>query len=89
MTFDDAVKAVATDAEYSSYDSEVKDKIVALAERRVIAKKVTGKDIVYDWELPRTPYGQYMWQWCTKAVIERAILAAPLGDVTWSRQGTT
>ncbi|EON98521.1 putative isocitrate lyase protein [Phaeoacremonium minimum UCRPA7] len=86
MTFDDAVKAVATDDEYSSYDSEVKDKIVALAERRVIAKKVTGKDIVYDWELPRTPYGQYMWQWCTKAVIERAILAAPLGDVTWSRQ---
>lgn len=87
MTFDEAVRAVATADEYKKYEDEVLDKIIPLQERRILAKKVTGKDITFDWELPRTQYGQYMWQWCTKAVIERAILAAPLGDVTWSRQG--
>jgi isocitrate lyase len=87
MTFDDAVKAVATKEQHTAYLSEVAEKIVPLQERRVIAKRLTGQDIVFDWELPRTPLGQYMWQWSTKAVIERCILAAPLGDVTWSRQG--
>lgn len=87
MTFGDAVKATATDEEYSAYLAGVSEKIVSLQERRVIAKRVTGKDIYFDWELPRTPLGQYMWQWSTKAVIDRCILAAPLGDLSWSRQG--
>ncbi|KAK9770917.1 hypothetical protein SCAR479_12376 [Seiridium cardinale] len=86
MTFDDAVKSVAAEEQYQAYISEVGDKIVALQERKAIAKRVIGQEIAFDWELPRLPTGQYMWQWCTKAVIDRAVLAAPLGDVTWSRQ---
>lgn len=87
MTFDDAVKSQAdSEDQYKGYEAEVKGKIVALQDRRAIAKKITGKDIMFDWELPRLPRGQYMWQWCTQAVIDRAVLAAPLGDVTWSRQ---
>ncbi|KAI0017116.1 isocitrate lyase [Xylariomycetidae sp. FL0641] len=86
MTFDEAVKAAVTEDQYQSYSAEMADKTVGLPERRAIAKRITGQDVAFDWELPRTPLGQYMWQWCTKAVIDRAILAAPLGDVTWSRQ---
>lgn len=87
MTFDDTVKTAAKDEEYSAYLAEVSENIVSLQERRAIAKRATGKDIYFDWELPRTPLGQYMWQWSTKAVIDRCILAAPLGDLSWSRQG--
>lgn len=87
MTFDDAVKAVAQEYQYSTYLANLRGKIVSLQDRRVIAKSTTGKDIDFDWELPRTPLGQYMWQWSTKAVIDRCILAAPLGDLSWSRQG--
>lgn len=87
MTFDEAVKNVATEEQYSSYMESVAEKIVPLQQRRNLALGITGKTITFDWELPRTPHGQYMWQWCTKAVIDRCVLAAPLGDVTWSRQG--
>lgn len=87
MTFDEAVKAAAESGEqYSKYSAEVDGKVVPLQKRRAIAKRHLDKDIVFDWELPRLPLGQYMWQWSTKQVIDRAILAAPLGDVTWSRQ---
>lgn len=87
MTFDDAVKTIATNSEYEAYVATLEGKVVSLQERRAIAKSIMGKDIDFDWELPRTRLGQYMWQWSTKAVIDRCILAAPLGDLSWSRQG--
>ncbi|OHE93434.1 acetate utilization-3 [Colletotrichum orchidophilum] len=86
MTFDEAVKSVATEDQYNAYIAEIGDAAVALQARRAAAKHIIGEEIMFDWELPRTPLGQYMWQWSTKAVIDRCILAAPLGDVTWSRQ---
>ncbi|KAL1604132.1 hypothetical protein SLS60_005725 [Paraconiothyrium brasiliense] len=86
MTFDEAVKASATEEQYRSYIAKVADKVVALSQRRTIASSITGKDIFFDWELPRTPHGQYMFQWSTQQVVNRAVLAAPFGDVTWSRQ---
>lgn len=86
MTFDDAVKAAAPES-FELYNAAIAGKTVSLQERRAIAKSITNLDIEFDWELPRTPLGQYMWQWSVQAVIDRCILAAPLGDVTWSRQG--
>ncbi|KAK6219455.1 hypothetical protein LQW54_002187 [Pestalotiopsis sp. IQ-011] len=86
MTFDESVETVASGEEYSSYMAEVGDKIVALQDRKAIAKRILGQEVQFDWELSRLPTGQYMWKWCTKAVIDRCVLAAPLGDVTWSRQ---
>ncbi|KAF2448074.1 putative mitochondrial 2-methylisocitrate lyase [Karstenula rhodostoma CBS 690.94] len=85
-TFDEAVKAVATDEQYRQYVAEVANQVVALPQRRTIARNATGQVVFFDWELPRTPHGQYMWQWSMQQVIDRAVLAAPLGDVTWSRQ---
>lgn len=86
-TFDEAVQAAGTTQQYETYTSEVQGKILSLQQRRQIAKEaLDGMDIAFNWELPRLPSGQYMWQWSTPQVIDRAVLAAPLGDVTWSRQ---
>jgi isocitrate lyase len=60
---------------------------VALRERKALAERLLGQSVVFDWELPRTPLGQYMWQWSSQAVIDRCLVAAPLGDLSWSRQG--
>ncbi|SCV28547.1 related to Mitochondrial 2-methylisocitrate lyase [Fusarium fujikuroi] len=86
MTFDEAVRAHATDDQYKHYVDSVIGKVVALRERQALAERLLGKRVVFDWELPRTPLGQYMWQWSSKAVIDRCLVAAPLGDLSWSRQ---
>lgn len=85
-TFDEAVKAVASDSEYSSYMTELqKEKFRSLASRRGIASQTVKQNVSFDWELPRSAMGQYMFKSSVKATVERAIAAAPLGDVTWAR----
>lgn len=86
QTYDDAVKAVASAGEYEAYRSELlREDFRSLSERRDIAKKTVKGEVVFDWELPRSASGQYMFRSCVKAIIERALAAAPLGDVTWAR----
>ncbi|KAF2733969.1 Phosphoenolpyruvate/pyruvate domain-containing protein [Polyplosphaeria fusca] len=85
-TFDEAVKAVASDAEYKSYTEELsKQEFSSLSRRRDIAADKVKTQVFFDWELPRSAMGQYLFKSCVKAVVERAIAAAPLGDVTWAR----
>ncbi|KAH9897317.1 isocitrate lyase [Xylariomycetidae sp. FL2044] len=86
VTFDEAVKAVASEEEYSAYAAEIsKEKSPSLSTRRGIASKAVKADVIFDWEIPRSSTGQYMFKSCMKAVVERALAAAPLGDVTWAR----
>ncbi len=88
-TFDDAVKAVASENEYTAYASEVsKASFRSLSARREIARTCTEAKVWFDWDLPRSAMGQYMFQPSVKAIIERAVAAAPLGDVTWARMDT-
>jgi isocitrate lyase len=85
-TFDEAVKNVASEAEYRSYLAEIgKQQFTSLSTRREIASKTVKEQVFFDWELPRSAMGQYLFKSCVKAVVERAIAAAPLGDVTWAR----
>ncbi len=85
-TYDEAVAEVATKSELLAYRTELsKTQFCSLDNRRKIAKETVQKDVFFDWELPRSSIGQYMFKSCVKAVIERAIAAAPLGDVTWAR----
>ncbi|KAF5626801.1 isocitrate lyase [Fusarium tjaetaba] len=86
MTFDEAVRAMATDDQYKLYQDSVAGKVVALRESRALAERLLGQRVEFDWELPRTTLGQYMWQWSSRAVIDRCLVAAPLGDLSWSRQ---
>ncbi len=85
MTFDQAVKAQCTsDDQFAAYCAMVPTG-TSLAQRRAAAHRVLDKEVYFDWDLPRSLQGQYMYQWCTKAVIERQLAAAPYGDLSWPR----
>ncbi|KAH7310830.1 isocitrate lyase [Stachybotrys elegans] len=85
-TFDEAVQAVASESEYKAYFEEVaKEKFRSLSARRDIAAKTVKETVFFDWELSRSAMGQYMFKSSVKSVLERALAAAPLGDVTWAR----
>jgi len=85
-TFDEAVEAVASKEEFAAYKAELsKCPVASLSDRRDIASKTVKQDVFFDWELSRSAMGQYMIKSCVKGIVERAIAAAPLGDVTWAR----
>jgi isocitrate lyase len=86
MTFDEAVANVASKEELEAYKSDLsKQKFTSLSARREIAAKTVKQEVVFDWELPRSAMGQYMLKSCVKGIVERALAAAPLSDVTWAR----
>ncbi|KAI0129703.1 isocitrate lyase [Xylariales sp. AK1849] len=85
-TYDEAVKAVASGSEYASYTAELsKESFPSLSIRRGTAGKTVRSEVYFDWDTPRSSTGQYMFKSSIKAVVERALAAAPLGDVTWAR----
>ena len=53
------------------------------AEARAIAKAMTGVDIYFDWEAPRTREGYYRYQGGCQCAINRAIAYAPYADLIW------
>ncbi|MCJ1310065.1 isocitrate lyase 1 [Agyrium rufum] len=53
------------------------------SEARVIAKRVTGVDIHWDWDSPRTREGFYRYQGGCSCAINRAIAFAPYADMIW------
>ena len=60
---------------------EVKGK--SNTEARAIAKGVTGVDISWDWDAPRTREGYYRLQGGCECAINRAIAYAPYADAIW------
>ncbi|KAI8717026.1 Isocitrate lyase [Fusarium sp. LHS14.1] len=85
MTFDEAVKARCNEQQYQQYLAKASVYGTSLKDRRRLAKDAVGEDVVFDWELPRSKEGQYMWKPSVKTIVERAVAAAPLGDMTWAR----
>jgi isocitrate lyase len=86
MTFDEAVVSVASKEELEAYKKELsRQKFTSLADRRAIAGRTVKQEVFFDWELPRSAMGQYMLKSCVKGIVERALAAAPLSDVTWAR----
>lgn len=53
------------------------------AEARAIAKGITGVDIPWDWDSPRTREGYYRLQGGCGCAINRAIAYAPYADAIW------
>lgn len=84
-TFDEAVKSIASDAEYTAYTTKLGKRIVPLKARREIATQTVSAPVFFDWDLPRSREGQYFFKSCVKAIVERALAAASLGDATWAR----
>jgi isocitrate lyase len=60
---------------------EVKGK--SNTEARAIAKGITGVDIAWDWDSPRTREGFYRLQGGCECAINRAIAYAPYSDAIW------
>ncbi|KAH0542066.1 isocitrate lyase 1 [Glutinoglossum americanum] len=52
-------------------------------EARAIAKGITGVDIYWDWDSPRTREGYYRYQGGTECAINRAVAYAPYSDLIW------
>lgn len=84
-TFDEAVKAIASETEFTAYSEKIGLGVKSLKDRRGAAKETVSKEIFFDWDLPRSREGQFFYKSSVTAIVERAILAAPLGDVTWAR----
>jgi isocitrate lyase len=53
------------------------------AEARAIAKAITGVDIHWDWDSPRTREGYYRLKGGCDCAINRAIAYAPYADAIW------
>jgi isocitrate lyase len=63
------------------YRSMVRGK--SQSESRAIAKGLTGVDIHWDWDSPRTREGFYRYQGGCGCAINRAIAYAPYADMIW------
>lgn len=88
MTFDEAVRAQATEQQYQDYASKATTFGTSIRDKRRVAKEILGEAVFFDWEISRSKEGQYMWRPTVKTIVERAVLAAPLGDMTWARMDT-
>ncbi|KAI9805743.1 MAG: isocitrate lyase 1 [Piccolia ochrophora] len=55
----------------------------ANSEARAIAKGMTGVDIHWDWDSPRTREGFYRYQGGCQCAVNRAIAYAPYADLIW------
>ncbi|KAL2009880.1 hypothetical protein VTN00DRAFT_5687 [Thermoascus crustaceus] len=53
------------------------------SEARAIAKRITGVDIYWDWDAPRTREGYYRYQGGTQCAVNRAVAYAPFADLIW------
>ncbi|KAM0312500.1 hypothetical protein ACHAO8_006263 [Botrytis cinerea] len=86
--FNDAVIAtiksnpnIKSDDLISRFTTEVKGK--SNSEARALAKTITGVDIHWDWDAPRTREGYYRLQGGCGCAINRAIAYAPYADAIW------
>lgn len=64
-------------------DFKVKSKGKSNGEARAIAKGLTGIDVYFNWEAPRTREGYYRYQGGCECAINRAIAYAPYADMIW------
>ncbi|RJE23633.1 Isocitrate lyase [Aspergillus sclerotialis] len=52
-------------------------------EARAIAKGITGVDIHWDWDAPRTREGYYRYKGGTQCAVNRAVAYSPFADLIW------
>lgn len=53
------------------------------SEARIIAKELTGIDVYFDWDAPRTREGYYRYRGGCQCAVNRAIEYAPYADLIW------
>lgn len=87
MTFDEAVKAVASETELACYHKLLAaSPHCSISDRRKLAQNALGnKEVFFDWNLPRTADGRFLFAPTMDTLLDRTLAAASLGDVTWAR----
>lgn len=65
----------------AKYRDQVKGK--SISEARAVARGITGVDIYFDWDAPRTREGYYRLKGGCDCAINRAIAYAPYCDAIW------
>ncbi|KAK7419896.1 isocitrate lyase 1 [Neonectria punicea] len=86
--FDEAV-AAAIDAGSASDKAGLKARYAAAAkglsnnEARALAREVTGADVYFDWDAPRTREGFFRLKGGCDCAVNRAIAYAPYADAIW------
>ncbi|KAL1986029.1 hypothetical protein VTN96DRAFT_7042 [Rasamsonia emersonii] len=86
--FDDAVIDTINASSFANKKALIDEYLQAAkgksnSEARAIAKRITGVDIYWDWDAPRTREGYYRYQGGTQCAINRAIAYAPFADLIW------
>ncbi|KAE8136715.1 isocitrate lyase [Aspergillus pseudotamarii] len=86
--FNDAVIEVINKGAHSNKQSLVDQYLKAAKgksnlEARAIAKNITGQDIYWNWDAPRTREGYYRLQGGTQCAINRGLAYAPFADLIW------
>jgi isocitrate lyase len=86
--FNDAVVDTIKAGVHVNKDALIKEYLTAVkgksnSEARAIAKGITGVDIYWDWDAPRTREGYYRYQGGTQCAINRAVAYAPFADLIW------
>jgi isocitrate lyase len=87
MTFDDAVKAKATEGQFAKYLALLaQGRFHGLDARRKYAREaIEVEPPFFNWDLPRTPDGRYRFRPSRQAIVDRCLASVPLTDVTWAR----
>ncbi|PQE30267.1 isocitrate lyase protein [Rutstroemia sp. NJR-2017a WRK4] len=86
--FSDAVISSINAGPFSNKQSLIseflsKSKGKSNSEARAIARGITGVDIHWDWDAPRTREGYYRIQGGTECAVNRAVAYAPYADAIW------
>ncbi|GJJ09939.1 hypothetical protein Clacol_004163 [Clathrus columnatus] len=58
------------------------------SEARLVAREILGKDVFWDWDIPRTKEGFYHTTGGNEAVIKRLLAFAPYADMLWYETNT-
>ncbi|GAA5986416.1 hypothetical protein JCM10908_003746 [Rhodotorula pacifica] len=91
VTFDQAVEnhlkrnLSASDAttKFQAYKQRVAGADLSNREARLVAKEITGSEVQWDWDLPRTKEGYYHYKGGMQAALKRTLAFADYADLLW------
>ncbi|KAM0749141.1 isocitrate lyase and phosphorylmutase [Meredithblackwellia eburnea MCA 4105] len=91
VTFDEAVQrhldrtlsASEAKSKFEEYKAKVAAPTTSNRQARAAAREVTGQDVKWEWDLPRTKEGYYHFKGGVPAAVKRVKAFAPHADLLW------
>lgn len=88
-TFDEAVQKQVSEADYAKYrelrESALAEKpFLSLTDMKNLVQQAAPTKVVhFDWDVPRTKEGYYLYNGCLAAAVKRSLAFAPYADMIW------